>query len=132
MSTDADQVKAAFANYIAALSSRDMAKIGPLWVHDESVTQVELNAETITVGWAAVRRNLESFFGGFAELNIEVAKGPYIQVVGDVGWTTSITPATGKTKAGDTVTLRVCTTQVFERRGGAWLVRSNIALPAPQ
>jgi hypothetical protein len=38
MSTDVDQVKAAFASYIAALSSRDIAKIDPLWAHDDSVT----------------------------------------------------------------------------------------------
>ena len=132
MSTDVDQVKAAFASYIAALSSRDIAKIEPPWAHDDSVTRVEPNSEVITVGWNAVRRNLESFFGGFSEMKIVVADGPYVQVVGDVGWTTSITPADARTKAGDALKFRVCTTQVFERRGGVWLVRSNIALPAPQ
>jgi len=132
MSTDIDQVKAAFASYFAALNSRDMAQIEPLWVHDDAVTQVEPNSEVITVGWNGVRRNLASFFGGFSELKIVVADGPHVQVVGDVGWTTSITPADGKTTGGDTVKLRVCSTQVFERRGGVWLIRSNIALPTPQ
>ena len=46
----ADQVKAAFKNYIAALNSLDMAKIEPLWAHDDTVTQVEPNSETITLG----------------------------------------------------------------------------------
>jgi ketosteroid isomerase-like protein len=132
MSADIDQVKAAFARYIEALNSRNVAQIEPLWAHDDTVTQVEPNSEVITVGWNGVRRNLESFFGGFSELKIVVAHGPHVQVVGDVGWTTSITPADGKTTAGDAIKLRVCSTQVFERRGGVWLVRSNIALPTPQ
>jgi ketosteroid isomerase-like protein len=89
MSTEVDQVKAAFAAYIAALSSLDMRIIDPLWAHDDTVTQVEPNSEAITVGWTAVRKNLESFFGGFAELKIHVADGPYVQIVGDVAWTTS-------------------------------------------
>jgi ketosteroid isomerase-like protein len=131
MTGDADAVKAALANYLAALNSLDMAKIEPLWAHEDSVTQVEPNSG-ITVGWNAVKRNLESFCGFFAELKIEVSNGPYVQVVGDVGWTSSIIPVSGKTKTGDAVTLRICTTQVFERRAGMWLVRSNIALPAPQ
>jgi ketosteroid isomerase-like protein len=132
MASDADQVKDAFLNYIAALNSLDLARIERLWAHDDTVTQVEPDSETITVGWPAVRRNLENFFGGFSEVKIEIANGPHVQVVGNVGWTTSITPARAKTKAGDALTLRVCTTQVFEKRGGVWLIRSNIALPVPQ
>ena len=132
MAADLEEVAAAFKTYIAALGSLDIAVIAPLWAHDDAVTQVEPNSEAITVGWPAVKRNLESFFGSFSVLDIHIADGPHVQVVGDVGWTTSITPATGKTKSGENVTLRVCTTQVFERRGASWLVRSNIALPVPR
>lgn len=129
MQTEIEQVKAAFAAYFAALNSLDMARIEPLWAHDDTVTQVEPNSTGVTVGWEAVRKNLESFFGGFEELNGTVAAGPFVQVVGDVAWTTSITPARPKTKTGEVLAFNVCTTQVFERRAGAWLVRSNIALP---
>jgi hypothetical protein len=53
-----------------------MARIEPLRTHDGAAPQVEPNFETITVGWNAVRRNPESFFGGFAGRKIEGADGP--------------------------------------------------------
>lgn len=130
--SDVDLVTVAFGTYINALNSLDIANIEPLWLHDDAVTQVEPNSEEIFVGWKAVRKNLEAFFGSFVETKIEIAAGPFVQVVGNVGWVTSITPATSKTRTGEVVTFRVCSTQVFERRGDAWLVRTNIALPVPQ
>jgi ketosteroid isomerase-like protein len=125
-------VKTAVALYHAALSSLDTTKIESLWAHDDSVMHVEPSSKTVTLGWRAVKKNLENFFGGFSELKISQAEGPHIQVKGDIAWSTGVTSAAGKTKAGDPLTLQVIDTQIFERRHDTWLVVSNIALPVPQ
>ena len=132
MHSDIDDVKAAVAAYHAALSSLDTTRIESLWVHDDSVTQVEPASQSVTVGWHAVKKNLEGFFGGFSGLKVTQAEGPYVQVKGDVAWSTGITAAAAKPKAGEAWTARVCDTQIFERRNDKWLVVSNIALAVPQ
>ncbi len=129
--SDADEVKVAVAAYHAALSSLDPAKIQALWAHEDSVTTVEPASEEITVGWTAVKKGLDGFFGGFSELKVAQAVGPHVQVWGDVACSTGVTTAAARTKAGESLSLRVCDTQVLVKRGGAWRVVSNIALPVP-
>ena len=130
--SDVDDVKAAVATYHAALSSLNIAKIETLWAHDDSVTQLEPTSKAIIHGWKAVKKGLEDFFGGFSEVKMSQADGPHVRVKGDAAWATGRTHAVAKTKAGEAMTLDVFDTQIFEKRGGAWLVVSNIALPVPQ
>jgi ketosteroid isomerase-like protein len=130
--SDVDDVKAAVAAYHAALSSLNIAKIEALWAHDDNVTQLEPASKAIIHGWKAVKKGLEDFFGGFSEVKISQADGPHIRVKGEVAWSTGLSYATAKTKAGEAMTLNVFDTQIFEKRGGKWLVVSNIALPVPQ
>jgi len=130
--SDVDDVKAAVAAYHAALSSLNIAKIEALWAHDDNVTQLEPASKAIIHGWNAVKKGLEDFFGGFSEVKISQADGPHIRVKGEVAWSTGRSHATAKTKAGEAMTLNVFDTQIFEKRGGKWLVVSNIALPVPQ
>jgi ketosteroid isomerase-like protein len=132
MHSDTNDVKTAVTLYHAALSSLETTKIEALWAHDDSVMQVEPTSKAVTLGWRAVKKNLENFFGGFSELKVTQADGPHIQVKGDVAWSTGITTAVAKTKAGDALTLHVIDTQIFERRHDTWLVVSNIALQVPQ
>ncbi len=120
------------AAYHAALSSLNIAKIETLWAHDDSVTQLEPASKAIIHGWKAVKKGLEDFFGGFSELKISQTDGPHVRVKGDAAWATGRTHAVAKTKAGEAMTLNVFDTQIFEKRGGAWLVVSNIALSVPQ
>ena len=130
--SEINDVKAAVTAYHAALSSLNIAKIEGLWAHDDSVTQIEPTSKAITHGWKEVKANLEGFFGGFSQLKIIQADGPHVHVKGDVAWSTGRTSAPAKTKPGEAMTLHVFDTQIFEKRGGAWLVVSNIALPVPQ
>ena len=96
------------------------------------MTQLEPASKAIIHGWKAVKKGLEAFFGGFSELKISQTDGPHVRVKGDAAWATGRTHAVAKTKAGEAMTLNVFDTQIFEKRGGAWLVVSNIALSVPQ
>ena len=70
------------------------------------------------MGWNAVKKGLDRFFGGFSELKVAQAVGPHVQVWGDVACSTGITTAAARTKAGESLSLRVCDTQVLVKRGG--------------
>ena len=58
--SDMDDVKAAVAAYHAALNALDAPKMEALWVQDDSVMDIEPSDKSISVGWAAVKKNFES------------------------------------------------------------------------
>jgi ketosteroid isomerase-like protein len=128
-----DDVKAVVTAYHAALSALDPAKMEALWVHDNSVMDIEPSAKSISLGWDAVKKTFETEFNAFSELKVTQADGPHIQIKGDVAWSTGIANASLKTKAGDVVASSpTYETDVFEKRNGHWLLVSHVALRVPQ
>ena len=81
---DADDVKAAIAAYHGALTDLDATKMGELWAHDDTVMDIEPTDKAISVGWDAVKKNLEGEFSALSELKITQVDGPHIQIKGDV------------------------------------------------
>ena len=131
--SDMDDVKAVVAAYHAALSALDAPKMEALWVQDDSVMDIEPADKTISLGWDAVKKNFESEFNAYSELKVAQADGPHIQVKGDVAWSTGIAIANLKTKSGIAVANGLTfETDVFQKRGGAWLLVCHTALRVPQ
>ena len=114
--------------------SLDGSKLDPLWAHDATVILINPRDKIISVGWDAVKKQWEAAFASLAELKDTQADGPYIQVKGDVAWATGMVTIIGKTKAGVAFALNAPTweSDVFEKRGNAWLLVSHIALRVPQ
>jgi ketosteroid isomerase-like protein len=131
--SDVDDVKATVAAFHTALSSLDAAKLEAVWAHDDTVMDIEPLAKTITLGWDAVKKNFEGLVAAVSELNVTQADGPHVQVKGDVAWSTGIATASSKLKDG-TVTQGqgIFESDVFEKRGGAWLLVSHTARPIPK
>ena len=127
-------IKTAINAYHAAIESLDMSKLDPLWAHDATVILINPRDKSISVGWDAVKKQWEAAFASLAELKDTQADGPYIQVKGDVAWATGMVTVVGKTKAGVAFALNAPTweSDVFEKRGNAWLLVSHIALRVPQ
>jgi uncharacterized protein (TIGR02246 family) len=131
--SDVDDVKAVVTAYHAALSALDPAKMEALWVHDNSVMDIEPSAKSISLGREAVKKSFETTFNALSELKVTQADGPHIQVKGDVAWSTGIANASLKTKAGDVVASSpTYESDVFEKRDGRWLLVSHTALRVPQ
>jgi ketosteroid isomerase-like protein len=126
-------IKAAIDNFHAALGSLDVSKMEPLWAHDANVMLINPRDKSITVGWDAIKKNWEKTFSGYSELKVTEADGPYIQVRGDVAWATGIADAVLRLKAtGATISSPTYEADVFEKRGGQWLLVSHTALRVPK
>ena len=78
--SDADAVKAAVAAYTAAVDSLDPAKMEALWVHGDTVMDIEPGSRTIAVGWDAVKKFIDGNFLVFAELKNVLADGSHVQI----------------------------------------------------
>ena len=125
-------IKAAVAAYHAALGSLDIAKMEPLWAHDADVMLINPADKGISVGWDAARKDWEAQFAVLSDLKVTQTDGPHIAVKGDVAWSTGIANAAAKSKAGADVGGLVYESDVFEKRGGQWLLVSHTALAAPK
>lgn len=130
--SDADAVKAAVAAYTAAVDSLDPAKMEALWVHDDTVMDIEPGSRTIAVGWDAVKKFIDGNFLVFAELKNVLADGPHVQIKGDLARSMGIAMVTYKLKNGTAASVNVFLSHVFEKRDGAWLLVSQFVAPVPK
>ena len=113
------------AAYTAAVDLLDPAKMEALWVHDDTVMDIEPGSRTIAVGWDAVKKFIDGNFLVFAELKNVLADGPYVQIKGDLARSMGIAMVTYKLKNGTAARANVFLTHVFEKRDGAWLLVCN-------
>jgi ketosteroid isomerase-like protein len=130
--SDADAVKAAVAAYTAAVDSLDPAKMEALWVHDDTVMDIEPGSRTIAVGWDAVKKFIDGNFLVFAELKNVLADGPHVQIKGDLARSMGIAMVTYKLKNGTAASVNVFLSHVFEKHDGAWLLVSQFVAPVPK
>jgi ketosteroid isomerase-like protein len=128
---DAD-IKAAIDAYHSALGARDISKMQPLWSSDDNVTTINPRDKKVSVGPVAVQRSFEADFAGVSELKVTQSDGPYIQVRGNVAWSTGIATAQLKLKSGESLSIPTYEMDVFEKRDGRWLLASHTALSVPQ
>jgi ketosteroid isomerase-like protein len=118
--------------YHAALNALDAAKMAALWAHDDAVIDIEPNDKVISLGWDAVKKNLDDEFARLDGLKVLQADGPHIQVQGDVAWSTGIVNAAIKFKSGKSVpNAPTFESDVFNKRDGHWLLVSHTALSVP-
>jgi len=125
------EIKAAIEGYHAAIESLDISKMEPLWVHESGVILVNPQNKNISVGWDAVKKNWEGAFNFFSEIKITQLDGPYTTIKDDVAWSTGISRAIEKSKAG-AGDIDVFETDVFEKRDGRWLLVSHSARSIPK
>jgi ketosteroid isomerase-like protein len=130
--TDEDAVKAAMAAYNAAVDSLDLAKIESLWVHNDTVMDIEPALKDVGVGWDAVKTNLDKNFSFVTELKNTQVDGPHVQVKGDQARSMGIVMATYKLKNGAAGSGALFETDVFEKSSGAWLLVSHSATAVPK
>jgi ketosteroid isomerase-like protein len=130
--SDTDAVKSAVAAYTAAVDSLDPAKMEALWVHDDTVMDIEPSSRTIAVGWDAVKKFIDGNFLVFAELKNVLADGPNVQIKGDLARSMGIAMVTYKLKDGTTGNVNVFLNHDFEKRDGAWLLVSQFVEPVPK
>jgi ketosteroid isomerase-like protein len=130
--SDVDGIKTAITALHAAISSLDIAKMEPLWAHDDNVMLINPRDKKISVGWGAVQQNWQRTFGVWSQLSVTQAEGPFVRVDGNVGWSTGIANVVGKPKTGAAVNAPTVETDVWQKNGVAWLLVSHTASRVPQ
>ena len=111
------------AAYTAAVVFTGSGQNGEaLWVHDDTVMDIEPGSRTIAVGWDAVKKFIDGNFLVFAELKNVLA---HVQIKGDLARSMGIAMVTYKLKNGTAASANVFLSHVFEKRDGAWLLVSQ-------
>jgi ketosteroid isomerase-like protein len=131
--SDTDKVKAAIDAFHAALSALDGKKMSDVWAHDPGVMNINPRDKNVSVGWDAVSKNWDATFAYWSELSVTVKDGPYIRINGDLAWADEIAAVSGKPKTGDAIpSAPTFETNVFAKRGDAWVLVSHAAWRVPQ
>jgi ketosteroid isomerase-like protein len=130
--SETDTIKATLTSFFAALSSRDINKVDPLWVHDASVVLINPPDKTASIGWDAVKKNWETRFDSFSEWNVTPKEASNIQINQGTATTTTLVSVQGKNKAGAPQGFSALVTHVFVKRGERWLIVANHASRVPE
>jgi ketosteroid isomerase-like protein len=114
-----EQVEIANQDFYRAFESLDIARMDPVWSHQEYVTCIH-PGWTVRVGWPAVRDSWVLIFNNTFAMKFELTE-VQIQVAGDVGWvvcTENITSRQGETVQES----QVLATNLYERVGERWML----------
>ena len=130
--SEIDKVKAANDAYYTALSARDHRAMSQVWsLSGDAVNIAPPIRPTAHVGWNAVKKNYEDFWGTLDQLTVSMEK-PTIVVKGQVAWVYGIENAQRRTKAGETSGGPNIGTSIFVSEGGRWLMVFHQAALIPQ
>jgi ketosteroid isomerase-like protein len=128
---DIEAVAAANLAFDAAISGRDIHAMEKVWAAEPYVIAVHPASKVLIVGWDAVRKSWEATFDRFAEISVSM-KEPQIHLAESMGWVVGIESVQGKSKNGDAVSFTAFTTNMYEKRGGRWLMVLHTTSRVPQ
>jgi ketosteroid isomerase-like protein len=125
------EVEAANARFYRAFESLDVAEMDRVWVHGEHVRCVH-PGWCMLAGWDAVRESWAAIFTHGGEMRFSIGD-VHARVAGDAAWVTCTENILSDT-GGRVAVTALLATNVFERRGGQWLMvhhhASHVLRPA--
>lgn len=121
MTPDDETALVAEANtrFYRAFESLDMAEMDQVWSHAGYVRCVH-PGWCLLAGWEAVRQSWEAIFKGSREMRFTISDVS-VYVDGDLAWVICTENILSHTQDQIAVTALLAT-NVFERRGGDWLI----------
>lgn len=125
-----EDLLAANRRFDEALSRLDLAAIESLSLQEPHVFAIHPSAREITQGWDAVRSSWRAVTERFAELSVRLDGARAVSRDG-VGWITGTEVVTGRRRTGEAVAYSALTTNLFERRGGRWLLSGHMTARLP-
>jgi len=121
---DAAEVEQANARFYRAFEARDLAEMGALWAHGDHVRCVH-PGWTLLSGWDTVRQSWEAIFKDSREMRFSIGD-VNVRVEGDSAWVTC-TESILSQAGGNIAVTTLLATNIFERRGGDWLLAHHHA-----
>jgi ketosteroid isomerase-like protein len=115
-------VKAANLAYYKALSARDLNAMEAVWTcaADNILIAPPINPHA-HVGWAAIKRNWESYWPTFDQFNVSM-RVTKINISGPVAWVHGIETSRRRKKTGEASSSRNYGTNIFVNRDSHWLM----------
>lgn len=122
--SDIDAVMAANRVFETALSTRDLAGIEKVWLHDDSVSNVDPSQTAFDVGWDATKKAFEDQFA--SSLVIASSMGDrQIHVNGKVAWLNDVENGLRMTKSAEKQLFTNFITTIFVNHEGRWVIVSR-------
>ena len=116
---EAAEVEEANARFYRAFESMDIAQMDPAWAHADHVRCIHPGWHLL-MGWDAVRQSWEAIFKNSGEMRFSISNVE-VQVDANLAWVTCTENILSHARGQISVT-RLLATNLFERRGGEWLM----------
>jgi ketosteroid isomerase-like protein len=116
---DAEAVRDANRRFYQAFESLTLDEMEPVWAHSPEVACVHPGWPRL-VGWHTVRESWEAIFRGTREMRFTLTD-VRIEVRGHLAWVVCTENILSETRGNLAVTA-ILATNIFERRGNAWLL----------
>jgi ketosteroid isomerase-like protein len=126
--SDFEGVHAASRRFVAAIVARDINTMDTVWAHESYASFIGPLSTTVVVGWDGVRQAWQMRFGQFDRVTISADK-PHIRINGEVAWAVGMEKVELLRKDGKTISFDAFVTNVFENKGGQWLLVAHQATP---
>jgi ketosteroid isomerase-like protein len=126
--SDLERVRAANQQFVAAIVARDINAMDAVWAHESYASFIGPLSATVVVGWDGVRQAWQMRFGQFDRVAISMDK-PHIRINGEAAWAVGMEKIELLRKDGKTMGFYAFVTNVFESKGGQWLLVAHQATP---
>jgi ketosteroid isomerase-like protein len=127
--TDLELIRAANQRLAAAIGARDIDAMDKVWAHEDYASFIGPLSTTVVVGWDGVRKAWQMRFGQFDRVAISMSD-PHVRINGNAAWAVGIEKVELLRKDGKTISFNAFVTNVFENKGGRWLLVAHQATPA--
>ena len=124
---DLDLIAAANQQFVAAIGARDINAMDKVWARESYASFIGPLSTTVVVGWDGVRQAWQMRFGKFDRVTISTDK-PY-SINGQAAWAIGMERAELPRKDGKTISFDAFVTNVFENKGGQWLLVAHQSTP---
>lgn len=128
IASEVERVNAASQAFIAAISTRDILAMDEVWAHNANATFIGPLSTHVVVGWDSVRKAWQMRFGQFDRVTIAMTEA-HVRVRNGVAWVVGLENVQLLRKDGKTLKFDAFVTNVFENKGGRWLMVSHQATP---
>ena len=125
---DLERIAAANQQFVAAIGARDINAMDKVWAHESYASFIGPLSTTVVVGWDGVRQAWQMRFGKFDRVTISTDK-PHIRINGQTAWAIGMERVELLRKDGKTMSFDAFVTNVFEYKGGQWLLVAHQATP---
>ena len=125
---DLEDIQSASQQFVAAIGARDINAMDKVWAHESYASFIGPLSTTVVIGWDGVRGAWQMRFGQFDRVTISANK-PHVRINGQTAWAVGMERVELLRKDGKTLKFDAFVTNVFENKGGQWLLVAHQATP---